>query len=73
MDILQQLYDSEINFSLSCFWDGGFDTVLGDRINGIKSEITADTIAEALEWLKQKAIEFYPYSEFAEAMQGDLQ
>jgi hypothetical protein len=23
-DTLQQLYDSEINFELSCFWDGGF-------------------------------------------------
>ena len=25
MKILQDLYNSEINFSISCIWDGGFD------------------------------------------------
>ena len=30
--IFQQLYDAEINFEVSCFWDDGFHVRLGDRI-----------------------------------------
>lgn len=26
--IPQRLYDSEINFAISCFWDSGFDVTL---------------------------------------------
>jgi hypothetical protein len=35
---LQRLYDSEINFELSCFWDGGFIWKLGDSANGYAAE-----------------------------------
>ena len=28
--ICQRLYDSEINFTISCFWDDGFVVMLGD-------------------------------------------
>jgi hypothetical protein len=34
VSILQRLYDSEINFEVSCFWDAGFDVRLGDAVNG---------------------------------------
>jgi hypothetical protein len=30
MDELQALYDSEINFTISTFWDAGFKWKLGD-------------------------------------------
>jgi hypothetical protein len=33
-DILQQLYDREINCALSGLWDGGADWRLGDPVNG---------------------------------------
>jgi len=35
-ETLQAMYDSEINFSISTFWDGGFDWKLGDAMNGFK-------------------------------------
>ena len=33
MSILQRLYDSEINFEVSGFYDAGFDVRLGDHFN----------------------------------------
>jgi hypothetical protein len=38
--VLQQIYDSEINASVSWFWDGGFAVKLGDSINGFVAETT---------------------------------
>jgi hypothetical protein len=65
MDILQMLYDSEINFELSCFWDGGFTWKLGDRMNGYSAEGHARTMVDVAEELKQAALKHYPESEFA--------
>ena len=65
MDILQMLYDSEINFELSTFWDGGFDWKLGDPMNGCPATGNARTLAEAIEEMKQAALQHYPESEFA--------
>ena len=65
MEILQDLYDSEINFRLSCFWDGGFDVEIGDPINGFRAQGSGDTIAEAVEWLKRKVFDLYPNSDFS--------
>jgi len=67
MEILQKLYDSEINFSVSCFWDGGIDVKIGDPLNGVKATACFRTISEAIEWLNYKAVELYPQSEFAKA------
>lgn len=50
----QQLYDREINFSISTFWDGGFTVKIGDELNGFRAETTVATYAEALEWLEQQ-------------------
>lgn len=35
--ILQTLYNNEINFRISCFWDAGFRIEIGDEINGFKA------------------------------------
>ena len=64
--ILTDLYASEINFSLTCFWDGGFTARLGDELNGFKGEYNCYTITEATEFLRYQAILSYPKSEFAE-------
>jgi len=34
--VIDALYDSEINCSVSTFWDGGFTMKLGDEMNGFK-------------------------------------
>lgn len=63
--ILQDLYDSEINFSIVVFWDAGFQVALGDDFNGYEAKGTAENFASAIEWLRVRAIEKYPDSVFA--------
>ena len=65
MNILQELYNSEINWKISTFWDGGFDWWLGDEMNGFKAEGGADTLEEAVAALEQAALEHFPNSVFA--------
>lgn len=65
MDIPQRLYSSEINFSVSCFWDGRFDVKLGDDMNGFKAEANLDTYVEVLAWLDKEARLKYPNSFYA--------
>lgn len=65
MSVLQRLYDSEINFSISVFWDGGFDVKLGDAMNGFDAETNVRTYLEVESWLEAKAKEIYPDSLFA--------
>jgi hypothetical protein len=64
-NILQDIYDSEINITISWFWDGGIDIGIGDAINGFKDENNFDTILEAMRWLRQRLVELYPESDFA--------
>jgi hypothetical protein len=63
--VFQRLYDSEINFSVSTFWDGGFDAKLGDELNGFNAEANVRTMLEAEAWLERQAAELYPASTFA--------
>jgi squalene cyclase len=63
--VAQRLYTSEINFSISCFWDGGFDVKLGDDMNGFDAETQVPTYADALVWLDQTARALYPDSLYA--------
>ena len=65
MDILQDLYVSEINFSIDVFWDEGFSTTLGDPVNGIIVTDMCKTISEAIEFLKYATIKYFPSSTFA--------
>jgi len=59
-EIARLLYRNEINFSISCFWDGGFDVTLGDAINGFKAKENFDTLPECTAWLEVSARKFYP-------------
>ena len=64
-EILQDLYDSEINVVISWLWDGGIDVQLGDELNGCKAEGKVSTFAEAAAWLRDEACKYYPDSGFA--------
>ena len=65
MSIFQDLYDSEINFRISTFWDNGFEVKLGDEMNGYYAEATFSRFGEIEPWLKEKAIENFGDSLFA--------
>jgi hypothetical protein len=64
--IIADLYESEINASLSWFWDGGIDVSIGDDLNGLIARDQLKTLAEVAEWLRANAVEHYPDSQFAE-------
>jgi hypothetical protein len=68
--ILDDLYESEINASISWLWDGGIDVKLGDPLNGYKAEDKVGTFAEATTWLRDQACRHYPDSEFAHKYGG---
>jgi hypothetical protein len=65
VSVFQDLYDSEINFTISTFWDGGFDVKLGDNINGFTSEESFDRFGMIEPWLIEEACNHYPKSLFA--------
>lgn len=65
MNVFQDLYDSEINFKISTFWDGGFDLWLGDDLNGYQAEGCVRTWDEVEKWFIDAAIKHYPDSVFA--------
>lgn len=69
MNLMQALYDSEINVEISSVWDGGFDVKIGDTLNGFVAEATnVRRWAEVETWLAAKAVEHYPDSAFARRM-----
>lgn len=65
MSMLQPLYDSEINFSLSSFWDGGITARLGDEMNGFVAVETFEKVHDAEMWLLNIARIKFPDSKFA--------
>ena len=73
MKILYDLYDSEINYSISTFWDGGLTVKLGDEMNGFVDERSFQRGThekeweEAFRWLESAACIHYPDSEFAKS------
>ena len=64
-EVIDELYDSEINFHISCFWDNGIDVKLGDEMNAFVAETNVATSAEAAAWLDAQARRFYPRSKYA--------
>jgi len=62
---LEKLYDSEINFSISTFWDAGFYWKLGDEANGFKAEGNTYCLEDAIGALHEAAMEHYPDSVYA--------
>lgn len=65
MSAFQDLYHSEINFSISTFWDGGFDIELGDAMNGVKATGNVNRWGEVEGWIIKATIEHFPDSLFA--------
>lgn len=72
MSVFQDLYHSEINFRVSCFWDGGFAVELGDDMNGIRAQTNCDRWGQIEPWLINAAIEHFPESLFAEMYRDGL-
>ena len=78
-EILDDLYASEINVEISWYWDGGIDVKigrrginvqLGDRLNGYGAKGKVKTMTEAAVWLRDRACQQYPDSEFARKYGG---
>jgi hypothetical protein len=65
LSVLQRLYDSQINFEVSAFWDTGFELKLGDPIGGYKARTNVKTWTEAERWFAYMARRHYPASVFA--------
>lgn len=72
-EVIEHLYDSEINAEINWFWDAGFSFGVGDSINGwcngciAPKNVEIDTynishIISALAWM---AFKRYPESDFA--------
>ena len=66
--ILNDLYATEINASISWIWDGGFHVVLGDPRQA--EGWAFPMIGEAVAWLRDQACSHYPDSEFARKYGG---
>lgn len=65
--ILQDLYDSEINFAIIAFWDAGFKVMLGDEVNGFSATERVHNFPQGIEWLRIRTLEQHPESAFAKA------
>ncbi len=65
MSVLQKLHDSEINASVSSFYDRCWTVKLGDEMNGYTAETTVETMVEAEQWLDKTARAMYPHSAYA--------
>lgn len=72
MSVIQDLYSSEINFSVSTFWDGGFDVKLGDHVNGFRGETCVERRGQVEPWLTEQAIRHFPDSLFAKVYRDGL-
>lgn len=72
--VLQQLYDSEINFTItiSTLWDCGFSWKLGDELNGYVAEGRADTFDAVVAEIARAAIRHFPDSAFARSAAPSL-
>ena len=58
--IIEALHDSEINGSVSWFFDDVWTVVLGSPQNGIDAEATVSNPQEAAEWLRANAVRLPP-------------
>lgn len=63
--VLQDIYDSEINISIGWMWDRGVEVVIGDHTNGVKERGQFVFVREAISWLVDQIPRHYPSSEFA--------
>lgn len=58
--VMQQLYESEINVSVSSFYDDGFLVQLGDEVTGFVAEARLPTWADVEKWLACMARIHFP-------------
>lgn len=66
MNIMQEMHDSEINCSISSFWDSSWTAKIGDNMNGFVAEVNRlDSFEDCEDWLRVEAIRLYPSSTFA--------
>ena len=66
-EILQALYESEINGRIESFWEGGWVGLLGDEVNGFRvAKVRGSTLLECVCHLASQACAVYPASAFAE-------
>ena len=56
LEVPQALYNSEISFSISVFWDNGFEVAIGIAPD-FKEEANVKTFVEACRWLKVAALD----------------
>jgi hypothetical protein len=63
--VLDELYASEINVSISWLWDAGIDVKLGHEMTGFDAETNVQTSAQAAQWLDEQARRLYPQSKYA--------
>jgi hypothetical protein len=63
---MQALYVSEINVSVTSFWDDGWTVKLGDEMNGFKAQehCANDGLSDAALWPIEQAKKHYPDSDF---------
>lgn len=64
--ILKELYNSEINYKISTFWDVGCEIKLGDEKNGYQWEGVFEDVEVGILELLRQAKKYYPESSFAE-------
>lgn len=65
VDVLDDLYGSEINCGIQSFWDGHWTAWLGDDMNGRVVEDSALKFDEIAPWLDAMARKHYPNSTYA--------
>jgi hypothetical protein len=66
LQVLEDLAASNINFSLICVSGHRIDMKIGDAAAGVVEQQTvAERFVDAVDWLRDKARELYPDSEFA--------
>jgi hypothetical protein len=63
--ILNDLCASKVSASISWLCDGRIEVKLGDALNGYEAEAKVDTLTEAAEWLRDKALMHYPRGKFS--------
>jgi len=70
---LQKIYDSEINFTINSFWDGGIVFKLGDGIGGYYETkgfhspmYDNHSFRYGVEWLINQVMKYYPDSEYSQ-------
>lgn len=65
VDMLDEIYESEINFSIVTSDEFGFKVEVGNEFDGFIDSDSFGSFTEALEWITDKALELYPESDYA--------